>query len=106
MNVLMNGTAIPEPLTLTSEWVTVAGVLLRQVVLSYEFSNAPNAALVLGPGCAPAGVNLTFLDPMSNANVTLALLVYSASISAALDRSGVVYYAPLVITLRQVPPGP
>ncbi len=106
MNVLMNGTAIPEPASLTSEWVTVAGVVLRQVTLHYDFVSAANAALVLGPGTALAGVNLTFLDPKTNANATLALLVYTASVVAVLDRSGTIAYVPLTLTLREVPPAP
>jgi hypothetical protein len=45
------------------------------------------------------------LDPATNANATLALLIYSASVSAVLeDAGGETHYAPLVLTLRQAAP--
>ena len=106
MNVLLNGSAVLEPSVLSSEWVTVAGVLLRQVTFRYESIAPAAAALILAPGTDPAGVNVTFLDPSTNANATLLLVCYTAEISAVLDRAGAILYAPLVLTLRAVPPGP
>lgn len=106
MNVLLNGNAVLEPSVLSSEWVTVAGVLLRQVTLRYDSIAPTAAALILGPGSNPAGVNVTFLDPSANSNATLLLVCCSASITAVFDRSGVITYAPLLLTLRAVPPGP
>ncbi len=106
MNVLLNGSAVQEPSVLSAEWVTSAGVLLRQVTLQYDSITPAAAALVLAPGTNPAGVNVTFLDPVTNANATLLLVCYTASVSAVLERAGSILYAPLILSLRAVPPGP
>ena len=63
-----------EPSVLSSEWVTVAGVLLTGHARAMKFHSPPRRA-DFGSGSNPAGVNVTFLDP--SANQTTLLLVFA-----------------------------
>ena len=101
MNLLLNGTAIPAPFSLTSSWVTVSGQLLRQERLYYPSAPAATAAAVLAPCVNPAGVNLTFTDPATNAPATLVFHCVEATAEAERDNAGAIHYAPLSVTLRQ-----
>ena len=101
MNILFNGTAIPEPAGLSSEWVTVSGTLLRQVTLRYEYATAAQASAILGVGSGTAPFNLSYLSPAANANVTFLVKCYSAEAAVLREASGAVAYAPIILTLRE-----
>ena len=107
MNILINAVLVPEPDLLSSEWVTVAvdDKLYRQLVLSWNRVSAAQAATILGAATAdPAGVSLSYLYPVTNANVSYTVKVYAARVSVLREASGEVTYAPLALTLREVIP--
>lgn len=101
MNILLNGTAIPEPAALATEWVTVAGVLHRQVTMAWSVLTAVQAASILGPASA-ASVSLSWVCPAANLNASMAVKIYSASCPVLREASGALTYAPLTITFREV----
>lgn len=105
MNILFNGSAIPDPAALATDWVTVAveNRVYRQLVLRYEYLTAAQAAAVLGPASA-ATVAVSWLYPATNANISLTMKLYAASAAVLQDAAGAVSYSPLTLTLREVLP--
>ena len=101
MTILFNGVAVPEPTELISEWVTVNGVLLKQVVLKYNHATAAQAVSILGAGAGGSQFNLSYLSPATNANVTCLVKCYSAEAVVLREASGAVSYAPIILTLRE-----
>ena len=103
MNLLLNGTLMTEPGTLASEWFTEDGAVLRRLTIDWSSLGPVETKEIVSRCAAVGGVDVTFTDPLTNAPATLKLYLQTARAAAYIERSGVMFYDPVSVTLRQVP---
>ena len=103
MNLLLNGTLMTEPGTLTSEWFMEDGAILRRLTLEWPSLGPIETKEIVSRCAAAGGVDVTFTDPLTNAPATLKLYLQTARAAAYIERGGVMTYEPVSVTLRQVP---
>ncbi len=101
MNFLLNGTQVTEPAQITSEWFAEGEVILRRLLLQWNCLDALETKAIISRCTAAGGVDVTFTDPLTNAPGTLKLFLQTAEAAAFIERSGVMTYEPVSVTLRQ-----
>lgn len=106
MTLLFNSNAIPTPSALATEWVTVAAdnLVYRQLVLSWGLLTQAEAAAILGPASAPAGVAVSWPNPATNTNISLTFKIYAASVPILRETGAALTYHNTTLTLREVLP--